>query len=105
MNENGWISLASIAATLLASLAACVFTYLTQRDAKRLARLEKRNTKLREEVKARIAIENCACEWLAELHSDLGKPSSEFSIKLKLRKRTQELTGLRPRLSNKDVTD
>jgi hypothetical protein len=107
MSENALISLASIAATLLASLGVCVFTYLTQRDIKRLAQLEKREKELCDEVNARIALEECACEWLAELlpPAASGKPVSARSTQLRLRDRTEKSSGLRPKISKSKVTN
>ena len=70
-----------------------------QRDAKRSASLERKLTRHEDEVRARIALEKTACEWLSELTE---KPP--HATKLERRKRLQERSGLRPKLADSDLS-
>ena len=67
MTETMLTTLLGHLTTLLVAAGGWVFAYLMQRDAKRRASLERKLTRLEDEVRARIALEKAACEWLSEL--------------------------------------
>lgn len=85
--------------TLLVAAGGWVFAYLMQRGAKRRASLERKLTRLEDEVRARIALEKAACEWLSE-----KTQKTPLAVKLELRKRAQERSGLRPKLAESDLS-
>jgi hypothetical protein len=78
-----------------------IIGWLSQRDARNIARLERKVAKYAEEIRARQAEEDVACQWLVELH--VG--ASEASVKLKLRDRTEQERGRRPSIAPSEVTD
>ena len=98
MPEALWVALISSTATLLAAVGGWFFAYRLNSQSKQLAQREKRIVKLEQEVRARIALEKMACEWLGELENKTPR-----AIQLELRNRTQAQTGLRPRLAPADV--
>ena len=65
---------------------------LVQRDAKKMAALERRVQRYQHEIRARQAEEDVAAEWLSEL----GAGNSVLAAKRMLRDRTEERRGLRP---------
>lgn len=99
MSETLLIAAAGYLVTLLVAVGGWVFGYRMQSEARRLARLEKKVNHLETEVRARIALEKAACDWLAELTSRTPE-----AVKRDLRNRAQERTGLRPRMSDSDLT-
>lgn len=84
--------------TMVVALGGWAFAYLMQRNANRLSNLARRVDRLSEEVRARIALEKAACDWLGE-----ATGRSPDSIKRELRTRTQDRTGLRPKMSDSDL--
>lgn len=99
MNETMLTALLGYLTTLLVAAGGWMFAYLMQRDAKRRARLERKLSRLEDEVRARIALEKAACEWLGELST-----KTPHAAKLELRKRAQERSGLRPKMAESDLT-
>jgi hypothetical protein len=93
------ISAAIIA--VLGTLGGSVVGWVSQRDGKNVARLERKVAKYAAEIRARQAEEDVACEWLVELNAG----TSATSVKLKLRDRTEHERGQRPSLAPSDVTD
>jgi hypothetical protein len=83
--------------TLLVAAGGWIFAYILHRDEKSQARIKARVERLEAEVKARIFLEEEACDWLAELTS-----RSAQSIKLDLRKRSENRLGSRPKMSRAD---
>ena len=98
MSETLLIAAAGYVVTLLVAVGGWVFGYSMQNQARRLARLEKKVNQLESEVRARIALEKAACAWLAEL---TNRPSQ--SVKLELRDRAEERSGLRPKMADGDL--
>ena len=99
MPETVLIALAGNVVTLLVAIGGWLVAYLMQREAKGRKRLEDRVVRLEAEVRARIALEKAACDWLAE--STARTPDA---IKRDLRSRAQERSGLRPKMSDSDLT-
>ena len=99
MNETLWIAAAGYVVTLLIAFGGWAFGYRMQREARRMARLEMKVNKLELEVRARIALEKAACDWLSELTN-----RTSLAVKLDLRSRGQERSGLRPKMSDTDLT-
>jgi hypothetical protein len=85
--------------TLLVAAGGWSFAYLMQRDAKRRRRLERKVARLENEVRARLALEKAACEWISELVNKTPR-----APQLKLRNRAQERFGLRPKLADSDLS-
>lgn len=81
-------ALLGMAGVLLGSL----FGYLSQREAKKMQLMQLRIDRYRTEIRARIALEEAAIDWLIEL----GVSSSPQAVKIKLRDRTEASYGLRP---------
>lgn len=79
-----------------------LFPWLTQRDEKARDRAAKRIERLEKEVRARIALEKAAVEWIVELR-DKGEEGT--GVKRELRSRAQEKTGLRPKMAESDLPD
>ena len=100
MSEVMQVSILGSSVTLLVAIGGWIFAYLMQREAKRFARQERKIKKLEEEVRARIALEKAACAWLAELTSRTAD-----AVKLDLRRKTQERSGMRPKMSESDLTN
>ncbi|HEX7912523.1 MAG TPA: hypothetical protein VF534_31150 [Paraburkholderia sp.] len=82
------------------TLGGSVIGWLSQRDAKALARLEQLSTKYANEIRARQAEEDIACKWLIELNA----ASSLLAAKRQLRDRTELERGLRPIISPAEVS-
>lgn len=100
MTETIQIVLLGHAVTLIVAIGGWQFAYRIHVEQKRLANQTRRIQRLEEEVRARIALEKTACEWLATLTDRTSE-----SIKRELRARTQERSGLRPKLSSHDVNE
>jgi hypothetical protein len=79
-----------------------LFPWLTQRDKKVRDRATRKIERFKKEVRARIALEKAAVEWIVELR---GKGEEGTGVKRELRARAQEKTGLRPKLSESDLSD
>lgn len=99
MSESVVIAVAGNVVTLLVAIGGWLVTYLMHRQVRRLAQLQNRVTRLEVEVRARIALEKAACTWLAA--ETCRTPEA---IKRDLRSRTQEYSGLRPKLAESDLT-
>lgn len=99
MTETLLVSLFSNIVTLLVAVGGWVFGYLMHADGKRRVQLERKISRLEDEVRARIALEKTACDWL----STLTKRSLR-SVQLELRQRAQERSGLRPKLADSDLS-
>lgn len=99
MSETVLIAVAGNVVTLLVAFGGWIAAYLMQREAKGRKRLEDKVAKLEAEVRARIALEKAACDWLAELTD-----RSLDAVKRELRSRAQDRSGLRPKMSDSDLT-
>ena len=84
--------------TLLVAAGGWFFAYTLHREEKSKARVKARVERLEAEVKARIFLEEEACNWLAEL---VSRPVR--SVKLELRNRSVKRSGFRPNMSNADL--
>lgn len=89
------------AIAVVGTLGGGLVTVWAQREAKKMASLEKRIQRYSNEIRARQAQEDIAAEWLCEL----GVASSERAAKLLLRDRTEERRGLRPEIGPSGVRD
>ena len=87
--------IAATAAVVGASLGA-LLTWLTQRDQKARERDSDRIAALKNEVLARIELEEAAVEWIVDLKNTGEKG---VGVKRALRDRVEEKTGLRPKMS------
>ena len=99
MSETLLVAAAGYLVTLLVAIGGWVFGYRMHSEARRLARLEKKVNRLQLEVRARIALEKSACNWVSEL---TGRTPE--AVKRDLRSRGRELSGLRPKMSDGDLT-
>jgi len=79
-----------------------LFPWLSQRDQKARERATKRIERLEKEVRARIALEKAAVEWIVELR---GQGEQGAGVQRELRQRAQDKTGLRPKMSDSDLPD
>ena len=68
-SEASKVALIGSSITMLVAIGGWIFSYLLQRDAKRTVQNERKITRLEDEIRARIALEKAACEWVAELTS------------------------------------
>ena len=89
------------AIAVFGTLGGGMVTAWAQRDAKKMAALEKRIERYRNEIRARQAQEDIAAEWLYEI----GAASSARAAKTLPRDRTEELRGLRPCIGPSEVRD
>ena len=96
-----------ILAALIAGIAAVsgaalggLFPWLTQRDQKARERDSKWISKLENELRARIALEEDAVAWIVELQN---KGEKGARVKVQLRDRTEARTALRPEMSWSDL--
>jgi hypothetical protein len=96
---DGQVSAAIIA--VVGTLGGSIIGWLSQRDGKTTARLERKVARYADEIRARQAEEDVACRWLVELNVAV----SESAAKLKLRDRTEGERGRRPSVAPTDVTD
>jgi hypothetical protein len=95
---------AQISAAIIAvvgTLGGSIVGWLSQRDSKTTARLEKKVAHYAAEIRARQAEEDVACQWLVELKVT----PSVSAAKLKLRDRTEGERGQRPSISPAEVTE
>jgi hypothetical protein len=88
-------AIAAVAGALLGGL----FPWLTQRNTEVRIRQAMRIERLEKEVRARIALEKAAVDWLVELRN---KGEEGAGVKRELRNRAQQRTGLRPKMSESD---
>lgn len=79
-----------------------LFPWLSQRDQKARERATKRIERLENEVRARIALEKAAIEWIVELR---GKVEQGAGVQRELRQRAQDKTGLRPKMSESQLPE
>ena len=86
--------------TLLVAIGGWLFAYKLNKQSKRIVRLEKNNLRMRLEVRARMAVETAACEMLSELRG-----TTPLAIQRELRDKTHTQTGLRPKLTPRDVAE
>jgi len=100
MSEAAQIAILGSVVSIFIASGGWFLTLLLNRRKELQARQAKRIARLELEVRARIALEKAACEWLSEL---TGRPLN--SSKLELRERTQKRSGLRPKLANADLPD
>lgn len=89
------------AIAVVGTLGGGLVTVWAQREAEKMASLEKRIQRYSNEIRARQAQEDIAAEWLCEL----GVASSERAAKLMLRDCTEERRGLRPEIGPSGVRD
>lgn len=73
----------------------------SQRETKRLAAMERRIERYKQEIRARQAGEDIACQWLVELNA----AKTVRAALLALRQRTEDERGLRPTLSPNSVAE
>ena len=85
--------------TLVVAIGGWTFAYLMQREKKLIASQKRKMEKFQVEVRARIALEKAACEWLSELTH-----RTNDAVKRELRNRAQERSGIRPKMSDSDFT-
>lgn len=85
--------------TLGAALGTSWINANTQRDAKKMDRLERKVEKYRKDIIARMEVEDAAAKWLFESHI----APSEKSAFLELRERAKSKCGLRPTVHPSDV--
>ena len=86
---------------LIGTLAGTGLGIWSQRETKRLAALERRIDRYKQEIRARQAEEDIACQWLVEL--DAAK--TVRAALLALRQRTEDERGLRPNLAPNSVSE
>lgn len=98
MSNDVMVAIIGSTTTMMVALGGWIFAYLMQRNANKLSSQARRIDRLSDEVRARIALEKAACDWLGETTA-----RSPDSIKRELRTRTQDRTGLRPRMSGSDL--
>lgn len=94
MTENILIALLGNFITLLVATGGWVFAFYMHRDAKERERLARKVRRLEDELRSRIALEKTACALLSE---ETGK--SPEAVKRDIRNKTQEASGLRPKMS------
>ena len=87
--------------TVVGTLAGTGLGIWSQRETKRLAAMERRIEKYKQEIRARQVGEDTACEWLIEL----GAGKTPRAVLLDLRQRTEDKHGVRPTMSPRDVAE
>jgi len=92
------IALITSTATLLVSTGGWVFAFFMQRRSQNLAKLERRIGRLENEVRARIAMERVACQWISELQK-----TTFAQAQRQVRSRAFEQTGLRAKMSPSQI--
>lgn len=98
MSGDVTVAIIGSTTTMVVALGGWAFAFMMQKRSSKLAQLERRIDRFSEEVRARIAMERTACEWLAE-----ATDRTPDSIKRELRTRTKDRTGFRPRMSDSDL--
>ena len=99
MTESLMIAVLANVVTMLVATGGWGVAYWMQRDVRYLKRLEKKMVTFELEVRSRIALEKTACDWLAELTN-----RTHDAVKRELRNRARERSGLRPKLSESDLS-
>lgn len=89
-------------AVVVGAVAGSLIALLAQRDQKARERAAKRIELLEKEVRARIALEKAAVEWIVELR---GKGEQGAGVQRELRQRAQDKTGLRPKMSESQLPE
>ena len=84
---------------VIGTLGGALIGVWSQREVRRLDRLQRRVEALTSEIDARQWEEDTACEWLVEL----GVNSTKRGAKLALRDRTEQEHSTRPRMSPGDL--
>jgi hypothetical protein len=98
MNIEDLMELIPSIIALFIAVGGWIVSYNINAKLNKLTRLEKSNKKLKDEVYARIRIENEACQWLADLQDRTRR-----SIKLELRTRTETKYNIRPNMHLSDL--
>lgn len=84
--------------TIMITVAGWIVLWLMTRDKRRTERMRALIARLEYEVNARMAGEREACSWLAD---ETGRTTN--SVIRELRDRAETLTGLRPRMTPRDM--
>ena len=100
MDTNILAAIIAGSAAIAGAAVGGLFPWLSQRDQKARERATKRIERLEKEVRARIALEKAAVEWIVELRR---KGEQGAGVQRELRQRAQDKTGLRPRMSDSDL--
>jgi hypothetical protein len=83
----------------LGTIAGIVIGIWSQRQHKFVAALERRVDRYKAEIRARMAEEDVACDWLVEA----GLAQTHRRAMMALRDRTEALKDLRPNMTPRDV--
>jgi hypothetical protein len=102
MDANILSAIIAGGAAIAGAVVGGVFPWLSQRDKKERERAAKRIERLKEEVRARIALEKAAIDWILELK---GSVQQGAGVQRELRNRAQDKTGLRPKMAESDLKD
>jgi hypothetical protein len=89
----------SSAIAVVGTLGGALIGTLSQREAKKIGRLERRLKRYSDEIRARQAEEAAAARWLFSLNAS----TSELAAKRELRRRTEVESGLRPFIGPKEM--
>ena len=87
--------------TLIGTLAGTGLGIWSQRETKRLAGMERRIDRYKQEIRARQAGEDIACQWLVEV----GAAQTHRTAMFALRQRTEDERGIRPAISPNEVAE
>jgi len=99
--DQGIAAVISAAIAVVGTLGGVVIAALIQREAKKIASLERRVERYKAEIRSRQCEEDVAAEWLVEL----GVADSLPAAKVRLRNRTEERKGLRPNIGPSEVRE
>jgi hypothetical protein len=102
MDSNLLAAIVAGGAAIAGAAIGGLFPWLSQRDQKARERDAKRIKRLENEVRARIALEKAAIDWIVELR---GMEEQGAGVQRTLRRRAQEKTGLRPKMSDSQLPD
>lgn len=102
MDTNIFAAIIAGGAAIAGAAVGGLFPWLSQRDQKARERAAKRIERLENEVRARIALEKAAVEWIVDLR---GKDEQGEGVKRELRQRVQDKTGLRPKMYESQLPD
>ena len=86
---------------VLGTLGGAAVTAWVQRETKKVAALERRVERYKNDIRARQAQENVAAEWLVEL----GVANTFHAAKRMLRDRTEQRRGIRPSIGPAEVRE
>lgn len=98
MTQDFTVAIIGSGTALLVAIGGWITSYRLAAKGSKVSFLEKRLTVLKGECESRIAIEKVASRRIAELTG-----VTERAAMLQIRKQTQQETGLRPRLTPRDV--